>query len=649
MKLTQVSQAYLAHYPAGSTRALEDAYEFAKQAHAGQRRASGEAYIQHPLHTALTLAQLGLDQDTLIAALLHDTVEDNPTVTLATIEKRFGANVVQLVDAVTKLSNRFERVHFSVKEIQIESLRKLFLAMAQDIRVVLIKLADRLHNMRTINALSARKRKRIAQETLDIYAPLADRLGIFDIKWQLEDLSFAVLKPQEYAWIKKEVQERRSTREKYAEQIARDLTARITKAGIPCEAQFRVKHFYSIYKKAVMKYDRDVSRVYDLIAVRVVVDTTEQCYAALGIIHQLWKPLVHRIKDYIAIPKLNNYQALHTTVFAGENRLTEIQIQTRAMYQESEFGIAAHWNYKEQPNSGAKAKTSQLRWINQIAQWHQKLSDSQAFFEAIRTDVFKDKIFVFTHDGSVIDLPIGASAIDLAYEVNTTNPHQLKQVKINDQFARINRPLANGDMVELLYNSAQDRPDISWLRFVVTKKARAAISDWYDRLAEKETIELGEKLMTYTLENYHKPGLASLPAELWTELLTHFHLTSREQLYKEIAHNTIRPADVVRLLHPADTARQAKKDTYTLAIKAKNRSGILREILGILSRMQLTIYSLQTHDRVAKKPEFFVQITLVTRDKGKIAACVHAISRSTDIISVSQEQESQPQVGLLTR
>ncbi|MCL6564694.1 MAG: bifunctional (p)ppGpp synthetase/guanosine-3',5'-bis(diphosphate) 3'-pyrophosphohydrolase, partial [Firmicutes bacterium] len=413
------------------------AVEFAEQAHAGQRRASGEPFIAHPLAVASILADLKMDQQTIIAALLHDVVEDT-AYTLRDIEAQFGPEVAELVDGVTKLDRLEVRTR---EEEQAENLRKMFLAMAKDIRVILIKLADRLHNMRTLRHLPPDRARRIAEETMEIYAPLAHRLGIFHIKSELEDLAFQNLDPQGYQTMKELVAKKRQEREAVVAQVIRELSERLQAAGLRGEISGRAKHLYSIYQK--IHKGRDFAQIYDLVAVRILVETVKDCYAALGLVHSLWKPVPGRFKDYIAMPKSNLYQSLHTTVVGPQGEPLEVQIRTFEMHHTAEFGVAAHWRYKEggRPDPSFDQK---LSWLRQLLEWQRDMRDAREFMETLRVDLFADEVFVFTPKGDVIDLPAGSTPVDFAYRIHTDVGHHCVGAKVNGRIVPLSTPLQHG-------------------------------------------------------------------------------------------------------------------------------------------------------------------------------------------------------------
>jgi len=488
--IEQIIQKFKENNPSENAGDILRAYHFASKAHYGQKRRSGEDYINHCLGTAETLVGLKLDKETIIAALLHDVLDDTK-VTPKKIEKEFGEEVLMLVRGVCKIG----KIKYRGQERMTENLRKLFLAMAKDIRVILIKLADRLHNMKTLSALPKEKQQRIALETLEIYAPLAYRLGIGEIKGQLEDIAFSYVHPNEYNEIVKQVKNKYVQWENHLKEIIPLVRKTLAKKGIKViEIHSRTKHYYSLYKK-LLKYDMDWHRIYDLIALRIIVPDIESCYAALGIIHKKWRPLIGRIKDYIAISKPNGYQSLHTTIFCQKGRITEFQIRTPKMHEEAEYGIAAHWHYSENKNlkdyirekilkQKSKRKPEEelkkeLIWVKQLQEWQkEKFSSSQEFIDALKIDFLKDRIFVFTPNGDVIDLPEGATPIDFAYQIHSDIGDQCVGVKINGKLSPISEPLQNGQLIEIM-TQKNKKPNRDWLKFVKTNQAKSRIKTWF--------------------------------------------------------------------------------------------------------------------------------------------------------------------------
>ncbi len=467
---------------------IEEAYELAEKAHAGQTRQTGEPYIIHPVSVAYILAELEMDKEGVMAALLHDVVEDTG-YTLEDLKMLFGEEVAFLVDGVTKLS----QFHYKDKEDQqLENFRKMFLAMAKDIRVVVIKLADRLHNMRTLGIFRREKQIRIARETIEIYAPLAHRLGIYNIKWELEDLCFHYLHPEEYADLVRQMKQKRKAREEIVDDTMRVLHEHIEEAGIKATITGRPKHFYSIYKK--MKRDnKDLSQIYDLYAVRVIVDTIPQCYAILGIAHSLWRPLPNRFKDYIAVPKPNMYQSLHTTVIGTKGQPVEIQIRTWEMHHISEYGVAAHWRYKEGRHAGGKDFDAKISWLRRILEW-QDTSNPKEFMNALKLDVFSDEVFVFTPKGDVINLPKGSIPIDFAYRIHTEVGNRCIGAKVNNKIVPLDTKLKNGDIVSVI-TSKNGKPSYDWINMVGAADSKAKIRSWFKKENREENIARGQQLL----------------------------------------------------------------------------------------------------------------------------------------------------------
>lgn len=473
------------YLPQADCEDVTKAYHAAEEAHKEQHRVSGEPYILHPLAVAQILADMKIDTTTITAALLHDVVEDT-ACTLDDLRREFGREVAFLVDGVTKLS----RLNYRTKEDQqLNSMRKMFLAMAKDVRVVVIKLADRLHNMRTLRYMRSDKQKRIAQETLEIFAPLAHRLGIFNIKWELEDLSFRYLEPDKYYDLVDQMKQKRHVREEIVNEAIDVLRKALDDAHIHCEINGRAKHFYSIYKK-MKKDNRDLSQVYDLFAIRVIVDDVKDCYGVLGIVHSLWKPLPYRFKDYIAMPKPNNYQSLHTTVIGTRGQPVEIQIRTWEMHHIAEYGVAAHWRYKEGNQTANKdAFDEKMGWLRNLLEW-QDTSNPQEFVNALKLDAFSDEVFVFSPRGDVIDLPQGAIPIDFAYRIHTDVGHRCVGAKINGKIVPLDYRLKNGDIVEII-TSKTGKPSLDWLNIVGSSESRSKIRNWFKKENREENIEKG--------------------------------------------------------------------------------------------------------------------------------------------------------------
>jgi GTP pyrophosphokinase len=527
--------AYHERHPKAPTEIISRAYEVARDAHVDQKRRSGEPYIQHPLAVAEIVARLGLDDITIAAALLHDAVEDTE-VSLADVERDFGKDVARIVDGVTKL----DRVKFDTKEQQqAATMRKMMVAIAQDLRVLIIKLADRLHNMRTIAVLPEAKQERIARETLDIYAPLAHRLGMQEMKQQLEDLSFASLHPKRYAEIDQMVSTRAPERDELLQSVLDDVQARLAELGIVAEVTGRPKHLWSIYEKMVVK-GRSFDEIYDLIGIRVVVDTVKDCYAALGSIHATWKPVQGRFKDYIAMPKFNLYQSLHTTVVGPQGKPLEVQIRTWEMNARAEFGVAAHWEYKE------KSPTSDFNWLSRIAEWQQETTDPTQFMANLKIDLEQDEVFVFTPKGKVVTLPVGATPVDFAYSIHTDVGHKCIGARVNGRLVPLDTRLTSGDTVEIFTSKvAGAGPSQDWLKFVVTHRASNKIKQWKTRERREDAIEHGREELIKALRREALPVQKLLKGELFAEIISSMNYADADALYAAIGENHVSPKTVV--------------------------------------------------------------------------------------------------------
>ncbi len=527
-------------------------------AHEGQLRASGEAYVTHPIAAALVLVELGLDASAIEAGLLHDVPEDTG-YGLGDIEERFGAEVAQLVDGVTKLSKFSTHSH---EERQAENIRKMLLAMAQDIRVVLIKLADRLHNMRTLGSLPLEKQQRIAHQTMEIYAPLAERLGIWQLKWELEDLSFKALDPERYRELAKSLDMRRQHREGYIERAIAILTPGLEAAGIDPDLNGRPKHIYSIWKKMQRKAAA-FGEIYDVYAIRILVDEVRDCYAALGVVHSLWKPIPGQFDDYIAVPKPNGYQSLHTAVIALEGKPLEIQIRTHAMHAVSEVGIAAHWRYKE----GSRAERdydAKLAWLRQLMDWQREVSDAQEFVEGIKLDIFQDQVFVFTPKGDIKDLPAGATPLDFAYRIHTDIGHRTIGSKVNNRLVPLDYRLRNGDIVEIVTTKAEHGPSRDWLSIVRTSHAREKIRQWFKKKDRDENIAHGRDSLERDLKRLARTSIQGVGSERLLEVARPFGHESLDDFYAAIGYGAISAQSVVMRLGVVDDGQLALPTTAVL-------------------------------------------------------------------------------------
>jgi len=536
---------------------IREAYELASEAHQGQIRASGAEYISHPIEVATILAQLQLDSDSIIAGLIHDSVEDT-LISLADVEGRFGKGVSTIVDGVTKLG----RVRFrSATERQVENYRKMLLSMAEDARVILVKLADRLHNMRTLEYLEEGRRQRIALETREIYGPLAHRLGMAAIRWELEDLAFKFLEPEMYRELIKKIKRRRKERERQILEIQKPLEEALSEADIVAEVMGRPKHLWSIHRKIV---DRGTpyEEIYDLMAMRVLTDNVQNCYAALGVIHSKWTPVPERFHDYIATPKSNMYRSLHTTVFGPGGRSYEVQIRTEEMHRTAEYGIAAHWRYKEE--SGDDTSVSEvdeaLTWFRQVLEWQQDTAEPEEFMEFLRMDLFQGEIFVFTPQGEVRALPKGATPIDFAYTIHTEVGHQCSSAKVNGRIIPLSRELQNGDTVEVVTSSKQ-HPSRDWLAFVKTSRARTQIRQWVRRQEFDSAHKIGKDLLKRSL----KKSRRTLP-EQKDELLTvavALGYKDFDQVYAALGRGDLGPTRVIKQFYPDHDPSEVGKEAPT--------------------------------------------------------------------------------------
>ncbi|MCQ2358581.1 MAG: bifunctional (p)ppGpp synthetase/guanosine-3',5'-bis(diphosphate) 3'-pyrophosphohydrolase [Phascolarctobacterium sp.] len=561
------------------------AYNLANDAHKNQFRKSGEPYIIHPIGVASILTGLNMDKETLAAAFLHDVVEDTD-YTYEDISNMFGVTVANLVDGVTKLG----KLDFISKEDrQIESYRKMFLAMAKDIRVVLIKLADRLHNMRTMKFMPQHKQQSISRETLEIFAPLAHRLGISAIKWELEDLAFRYMEPDVYYDLQQQVKVRRSEREAMVYEAMDTLKDAVEKAGIKCEIQGRPKNFYSIHKK--MKRDnKSLNEIYDLLAIRVLVDSVKDCYGALGIVHSMWKPIPGRFKDYVAVPKTNMYQSLHTTVMSSAGQPLEIQIRTFEMHRISEYGIAAHWRYKESGGSKVatgsnKAFDSKMSWLRQLLEWHGDLKDSREFVDTVKMDIFADEVFIFTPRGDVIDLPYGSVPIDFAYRIHTDVGNRCVGAKVNGRIVPLDYHLKNGDIVEVITSKQSNGPSRDWVNICGSNDTKNKIRNWFKKERREENIAKGQEMLEREVKRLGYEPKTMLAPDKLKEVANKLRIDTGENLvatigYGGITMNTVmtKLVDIYKREQKAETPKDLQEVLSELKprqSKSKNSHGIL--------------------------------------------------------------------------
>jgi guanosine-3',5'-bis(diphosphate) 3'-pyrophosphohydrolase len=550
------------HLPTEDRELVEKAYRRAAAAHTGQHRLSGEDYVNHPLEVASILAELHLDAATIVAAILHDTVEDTD-LTAQELTSEFGAEVAKLVEGVTKLgriSIRSEQQH------QAENIRKMLLAMAEDIRVVLIKLADRLHNMRTLEFLPEPKRVKISRETLDIYAPLAHRLGIWQIKWELEDLAFRYLQPDDYKDVVKQINRQRKDRETVVSELGEILAAELEKIEIDADISGRPKHAYSIWQK--MNRDlKDFAEIYDLNAIRVLVNSVKDCYGVLGVVHSLWKPMPGRFKDYVAMPKSNGYQSLHTTVVSHSGDPIEIQIRTHEMHRFAEYGIAAHWTYKEGSGSGQTAQAKggakfdeRFGWLRLLMEWQKEVLDAEQFVDAVKVDIFEDEVFVFTPKGDVLNLPAGSTPVDFAYRIHTEVGHRCIGAKVNGRMVPLDYALNNGEIVEVLTTRSPHGPSRDWLNFVKSASARDRIRKWFKAQRRDENVAKGRDMLDKELRRMHRLGLAQIPEGKLEEIAHQYKYGTADDFLAAVGYGELSPHTVIMkmALVPGDEGDELK-------------------------------------------------------------------------------------------
>ncbi|GAE03498.1 GTP pyrophosphokinase [Clostridium botulinum B str. Osaka05] len=518
---------------------IKKAYNFACNAHKEQKRISGEPYITHPEEVAIILFEMGMDVNTMIAGLMHDVVEDTQ-YTYEDVAKEFGNEVADLVNGVTKLG----KIEYKTKEEQqADNVRKMLLAMTKDIRVILIKLADRLHNMRTLRFMPVEKQKEKAQETLDIYAPLAHRLGISKIKWELEDLSFRYINPNEYYFLVRKIAEKRAEREEHIKEIVSNLQQNLKKAGIESEIDGRPKHFYSIYKKMHNK-NKNLDQIFDLTAVRILVDTVKDCYAALGIAHTVYKPIPGRFKDYIAMPKPNMYQSLHSTVMGVGGRPFEIQIRTYEMHKTAEYGIAAHWKYKEAVENSNNIDLK-LTWLREMLDWQKETTDPEEFMQGFKIDLFSDEVFVFTPKGKVISLPNRATPVDFAYKIHTDIGHRCIGAKVNGKMVPLDYELKTGEIIEVLTSTTPKGPNLDWLSMVKSNQAKSKIRAWFKKEDKEENINKGKDILEKETkkQGYNFGELAK--GEVLETVLKRYNMSSIEDMFAAVGIGALAASAVV--------------------------------------------------------------------------------------------------------
>ncbi len=662
MSIREIITIFHKYHPQADTKVIERAYRFAEYAHRGQKRLSGKDYFEHCFATAKILTDIRLDASTIASGLLHDVIDDTP-ITIQQINKEFGPQIAFLVQGVSKLG----KIKFKGIQKQVENLRKLLLAMAEDIRVILIKLADRLHNMQTLQYLPPEKQKRIALETLEIYAPIAYRLGMGEIKGQLEDLAFPYVYPQEYTWLMNNVKDRYNKREKYLKKIKPQVEKLLTSSGIrPFEIHSRAKHYYSLYNKLI-RHQMDLSKIYDLVALRIIVETIEDCYAALGIIHKKWKPLIGRIKDYIALPKPNGYRSLHTTIFCEDGKITEMQIRTPQMHEEAEMGIAAHWAYVEagKPYKGISADRKELTWVNQLRDWQKEITSSEIspeeFLESLKIDFLKDRIFVFTPKGDVIDLPEGATPIDFAYRIHTDLGHSCFGAKVDGKLTSLNTPLMNGQVVEIITRK-EKRPSRDWLEIAKTNLAKNRIKNWLrkNEPLAKEHKFLPEKTKILVTPFYKIKKIVKKEKTTASPIL----VEGQDNIQTTLAHCCRPlPGDEIKgfvsinqksvVVHRIDCPNLRKiknrqqlvnvnwrstKGPYqtNLEIKAIDHLGLIKEVSSGISNLGINIVRLNAHPD--SSPHLIkLQIILEIENTKHLQKLIEHLQKINGIISVERQ------------
>ena len=567
----------LKYHPSADPTLIEEAYQTAKEAHKGQLRRSGEPYIIHPLSVAIILAGLEMDKETIAAALLHDVAEDTD-YGLDKIREKFGDEIADLVDGVTKLT----KIQYTSDKIerQAENLRKMFLAMAKDIRVIIIKLSDRLHNMRTLQYMPREKQIEKARETMEIYAPIAQRLGISKIKIELEDLALKYLEPDVYYGLVAAVKDRREIRQQFIDEMVDEVRGHMERAQIKAEVDGRVKHFCSIYRKMV-KQDKTIDQIYDLFAVRIIVDSVKDCYAALGVIHEEYKPIPGRFKDYIAMPKPNMYQSLHTTLISHDGTPFEVQIRTYEMHKTAEFGIAAHWKYKEGiDQTGKPSKNNEeekLAWLRQILDWQQEMSDNKEFMDLLKSDLdfFSDTVFCFTPEGDVKNLPVGSTPIDFAYSIHSAVGNKMIGARVNDKIVNIDYQLQNGDRVEIITSGNSRGPSPDWLNLVKSSQARSKINQWFRNSRKEDNIVKGKELIDKYMKakGINEPGMFA--PEYIEPVLARYSFKDWDSVLAAVGHGGLKEGQVVNKVYEVYSKKnkKTKMSDEDVLLSAKDKNG----------------------------------------------------------------------------
>ncbi|MBS5938433.1 bifunctional (p)ppGpp synthetase/guanosine-3',5'-bis(diphosphate) 3'-pyrophosphohydrolase [Clostridium sp.] len=543
---------------------VKRAYDLACDAHKEQKRESGEPYVTHPVDVASILAEMGMDTSTIVAGLLHDVIEDTE-YTYEDIKNSFNEEIANLVQGVTKLG----KIEYKTKEEQqADNVRKMLLAMAKDIRVIIIKLADRLHNLRTLKFMPKAKQKQKAKETLDIYAPLAHRLGISKIKWELEDLAFRYLHEEEYYDLVKEIAEKRVERETYIAEIKEDLSKKLEESEIDSDIDGRPKHFYSIYKKMVNK-NKSIEQIFDLTAIRILVNTVKDCYGVLGIVHTIYKPIPGRFKDYIAMPKPNMYQSLHTTVIGPQGKTFEIQIRTFEMHKTAEYGIAAHWKYKEGENQEEKENSfeNKLAWLRDMLEWQKETSDAEEFIEGFKIDLFVDEIFVFTPKGVVINLPSGATPIDFAYRIHTDIGNRCVGAKVNGKIVPLDYKLKTGEIAEVLTSKNAKGPNIDWLNIAKSNQAKSKIRQWFKKIKKEENIDKGKETFEKELKKQGVIYAEIAKGEVYERAIKRYNIHNTEDLYAAIGIGQLSASAFISKLKEENIIDKQSQETLNKPIE----------------------------------------------------------------------------------
>ena len=551
--------------PKADVKPIEIAYEIAEEAHRGQLRKSGQPFITHPLGVATIVAQLGLDETTVAAALLHDSVEDT-YISLADVESKLGYEVAALIDGVTKL----DKIRFrSAEQTRAENLRKMMIATAKDIRVILIKIADRLHNMRTLAPLKPEKRELIARETLEIYSPLAHRLGMYAIKWELEDLAFKTLHPLRFEEIQTLVEQREPQRERVLEEVVASINAKLREVKIKADISGRPKHLYSIYEKIVLG-GKEFDEIFDLVGIRVVVDSVKDCYGALGALHTLYTPVPGRFKDYIAMPKFNMYQSLHTTVMGDTGRPIEIQIRTETMHRAAEFGIAAHWLYKEQRRG--KVPEEEIAWLQRLMEWQQESIDPKDFMESLKIDLYSDEVFVFTPKGDVVSLVRGATPLDFAYSIHTEVGHRTVGARINGRLVALNHELNSGDSVEIITAKGPASPSRDWLQVVKTPRARNKIRQWFSRERREDAQVQGRDALVASMKKQGLPVDRITKSGILEQVATDLKYSDLDSMYVAMGEGHLSPQSVAtRVIRLFDPEQAEPEEPEMLPVRRRQR------------------------------------------------------------------------------